>query len=311
MASASVCSRRRLAAASSGRIDLTRLAKQCYGFLAYMNPHEAKPISLESLVRSMWTNRQLILQITRRDVIGRYKGSVMGVMWSFFNPLLLLTIYTFVFSVVFKARWGGALPASKTQFAILLFVGMIVHTLFAETLSQAPMLIVNNVSYVKKIVFPLEILPVTALGTALFHACVSLGVLLAFFVLFNGFIHWTVIFLPIVLLPLVMLTVGVAWVLASLGVFLRDVAQPIGLIMTVLLFASPVFYPITALPEPVRPWLMLNPLTLIIEQARAVLLFGHQPDWLALAIYGVFALAIAWFGYAWFQKTRKGFANVI
>lgn len=276
-----------------------------------MNPHKDKPVSPASLVRSLWTNRQLILQMARRDVIGRYKGSVMGVLWSFLNPLLLLTIYTFVFSVVFKARWGGALPTSKAQFAILLFVGMIVHTLVAETLSQAPMLIVSNVSYVKKIVFPLEILPVTAIGTALFHACVSLAVLLVFFLLFNGFIHWTVVFLPIVLLPLVMLTVGVAWALASLGVFLRDVAQPIGLIMTVLLFASPVFYPITALPEPLRPWLMLNPLTLIIEQARAVLLFGQLPDWSALAVYGVFAVAVAWLGYAWFQKTRKGFADVI
>ncbi|KXU90930.1 sugar ABC transporter permease [Paraburkholderia monticola] len=276
-----------------------------------MNPHENKPVSLAALVHSLWTNRQLILQMARRDVIGRYKGSVMGVMWSFFNPLLLLTIYTFVFSVVFKARWGGTLPASKTEFALLLFVGMIVHTLFAETLTQAPMLIVNNVSYVKKIIFPLEILPVTALGTALFHACVSLAVWLAFFVLFNGFIHWTVIFMPLVLLPLIMLTVGIAWALASLGVFLRDVAQPISLIMTVLLFASPVFYPITALPVTIRPWLMLNPLTLIIEQARAVLLFGQLPDWSALAIYGAVALVIAWLGYAWFQKTRKGFADVI
>ncbi|MBB5445174.1 MULTISPECIES: ABC transporter permease [unclassified Paraburkholderia] len=276
-----------------------------------MNPHENKPVSLAALVRSLWANRQLILQMARRDVIGRYKGSVMGVMWSFFNPLLLLTIYTFVFSVVFKARWGGALPASKTEFALLLFVGMIIHTLFAETLTQAPMLIVNNVSYVKKIIFPLEILPVAALGTALFHACVSLAVWLAFFVLFNGFIHWTVIFMPLVLLPLIMLTVGIAWALASLGVFLRDVAQPIGLIMTVLLFASPVFYPITALPVAIRPWLMLNPLTLIIEQARAVLLFGQLPDWSALAIYGATALVIAWLGYAWFQKTRKGFADVI
>ncbi|KAI3598612.1 O-antigen export system permease protein RfbD [Cupriavidus necator H850] len=276
-----------------------------------MNPHADKPISLASLVESMWSNRQLIVQMTKRDVIGRYKGSVMGVMWSFFNPLFLLAIYTFVFSVVFKARWGGALPESKTQFAILLFVGMIVHTLFAETLNRAPGLILNNVSYVKKIVFPLEILPVTAIGAALFHAIVSLLVLLVFFVALNGYLQWTVVFLPIVLLPLVILTLGAAWGLASLGVFLRDVAQPIGLVMTVLLFASPVFYPITALPEVVRPWLMLNPLTLIIEQARAVLVFGVMPDWTALAAYTIVATLVAWIGYAWFQKTRKGFANVL
>lgn len=259
----------------------------------------------------MWSNRQLILQMTKRDVIGRYKGSVMGVMWSFLNPLFLLVIYTFVFSVVFKARWGTSLPESKTQFAILLFVGMIVHGLFAETLNRAPGLILSNVSYVKKIVFPLEILPVVAIGTALFHALVSVLVLVVAFVLINGYLQWTIVFLPLVLLPLIVLTLGAAWGLASLGVFLRDVAQPIGLIMTVLLFASPVFYPITALPEYIRPWLMLNPLTFVIEQARAVLVFGQIPDWAGLAIYSLASLLIAWMGYAWFQKTRKGFANVL
>lgn len=259
----------------------------------------------------MWSNRQLILQMTKRDVIGRYKGSVMGVMWSFLNPLFLLMIYTFVFSVVFKARWGTSLPESKTQFAILLFVGMIVHGLFAETLNRAPGLILSNVSYVKKIVFPLEILPVVAIGTALFHALVSVLVLVVAFVLINGYLQWTIVFLPLVLLPLIVLTLGAAWGLASLGVFLRDVAQPIGLVMTVLLFASPVFYPITALPEYIRPWLMLNPLTFVIEQARAVLVFGQIPDWAGLAIYSLASLLIAWMGYAWFQKTRKGFANVL
>lgn len=276
-----------------------------------MNPHAEKQISLPSLARSMWSNRQLILQMTKRDVIGRYKGSVMGVMWSFLNPLFLLVIYTFVFSVVFKARWGTSLPESKTQFAILLFVGMIVHGLFAETLNRAPGLILSNVSYVKKIVFPLEILPVVAIGTALFHALVSVLVLVVAFVLINGYLQWTIVFLPLVLLPLIVLTLGAAWGLASLGVFLRDVAQPIGLVMTVLLFASPVFYPITALPEYIRPWLMLNPLTFVIEQARAVLVFGQMPDWAGLAIYSLASLLIAWMGYAWFQKTRKGFANVL
>lgn len=276
-----------------------------------MNPHAAKPISLASLARSMWSNRQLILQMTKRDVIGRYKGSVMGVMWSLFNPLFLLLIYTFVFSVVFKARWGTDLHETKSQFAILLFVGMIVHALFAETLNRAPGLILSNVSYVKKIVFPLEILPVVAIGAALFHALVSVLVLLVAFVVLNGHLQWTIVFLPLVLLPLIVLTLGAAWMLASLGVFLRDVAQPIGLIMTVLLFASPVFYPMTALPERIRPWLMLNPLTFVIEQARAVLIFGQLPDWTGLAIYSLASVLIAWIGYAWFQKTRKGFANVL
>lgn len=276
-----------------------------------MNPHAPQPISIKSLVVSMWRNRQLILQMTKRDVIGRYKGSVIGVMWSLFNPLFLLVLYTFVFSVVFNARWGVGLPESKSQFAILLFVGMIVHGLFAETLNRAPGLILSNVSYVKKIVFPLEILPVVAMGAALFHALVSVLVLVVAFALINGYLQWTIVFLPLVLLPLMVLTLGAAWGLASLGVFLRDVAQPIGLVMTVLLFASPVFYPITALPEYIRPWLMLNPLTFVIEQVRAVLIFGQIPNWAGLAIYSLTSVVIGWIGYAWFQKTRKGFANVL
>lgn len=276
-----------------------------------MNPHAPHPTSPLSLVRNLWRQRGLILQMTKRDVIGRYKGSVMGVMWSLFNPLFLLVIYTFVFSVVFKARWGAGAVDSKSQFAVLLFVGMIVHSLFAETLSRAPSLILANVSYVKKIVFPLEILPVIAIGAALFHAMVSVTVLLGVFAVLNGYLQWTAIFLPVVVAPLVILTLGAAWALASLGVYLRDVAQPIGLIMTVLLFASPVFYPISALPEALQPWLMLNPLTFIIEQARAVLIFGHLPNVRGLALYSAIAALVAWAGYAWFQKTRKGFANVL
>ncbi len=276
-----------------------------------MNPHAPHPVSLCSLVRNLWRQRGLILQMTKRDVIGRYKGSVMGVMWSLLNPLFLLVIYTFVFSVVFKARWGAGPVESKSEFAILLFVGMIVHSLFAETLNRAPGLILNNVSYVKKIVFPLEILPAVAICAALFHALVSVFVLAVVFIVLNGYLQWTAVFLPLVLLPLIVLTLGIAWGLASLGVFLRDVAQPIGLIMTVLLFASPVFYPLTALPEYIRPWLMLNPLTFVIEQARAVLIFGQLPNWTGLAIYSLASVAIAWMGYAWFQKTRKGFANVL
>jgi lipopolysaccharide transport system permease protein len=249
--------------------------------------------------------------MTKRDVIGRYKGSVMGVMWSLFNPLFLLAVYTFVFSVVFKARWGEGADESKSQFAVLLFSGMIMHGLFAETLSRAPSLIIANVSYVKKIVFPLEILPIVAIGASLFHASASLVVLLSVFVLLNGFMHWTVIFLPLVVLPLLILTMGLAWALTSLGVYLRDIAQPIGLFMTVLLFASPVFYPLTALPEAIRPWLLLNPLTFIIEQAREVLIFGRMPHWQGLATYSIISVCVAWGGYAWFQKTRKGFANVL
>jgi lipopolysaccharide transport system permease protein len=264
-----------------------------------------------SLVKSLWRNRELILQMTKREVVGRYKGSTMGLAWSFFNPVLMLTIYTFVFSVIFKSRWGVGGEESKTQFAVVLFVGMIVHGLFAEVLNRAPGLILSNVNYVKKVVFPLEILPVITMGVALFHSLIGLGVLLIAFVLFNGYLYWTAALVPLVLLPLVIFTLGLAWMLASLGVFLRDVGQTIGIITTVMMFLAPVFYPVTALPEEMRPWIMANPLTFIIEQAREVLIWGRMPDWIGLGCYTAVAVAITWTGYAWFQKTRKGFADVL
>lgn len=277
-----------------------------------VNPHAPQPTSLVALGQSLWRNRQLIVQMTRRDVLGRYKGSAMGLAWSFFNPVFMLVVYTFVFSVIFKSRWGGVGgDGSKTQFAVLLFVGMLVVSLFSDVLNRAPGLILGNVNYVKKVVFPLEVLPVIAVGVALFHSLVSLGVLLVAFALFNGHLHWTLMFAPLVLMPLVILSTGLAWMLASLGVFLRDVGQFVGIVTTGLMFLAPVFYPITAVPEDFRPYIMANPLTFIIEQAREVLIWGHQPDWPGLGIYTVLATIVAWAGYAWFQKTRKGFADVL
>jgi lipopolysaccharide transport system permease protein len=276
-----------------------------------MNPHAAQPTSLAALVKSLWRNRQLIAQMTKREVVGRYKGSAVGLAWSFFNPVFMLVVYTFVFSEIFKSRWGGEQNDSKTQFAVILFVGMIVLGLFSEVLNRAPGLILANANYVKKVIFPIEILPVIAMGAALFHSLVSLGVLLAAFALFNGFVHWTAVFIPIVMFPLIVLTLGLAWMLASLGVFLRDVGQFIGIITTVLMFLSPVFYPVSAVPESARALIQANPLTFIIEQAREILIWGHLPNWSGLFWYTLVSTAIAWAGYAWFQKTRKGFADVL
>ena len=277
-----------------------------------INPHAKHPTSPLALCKSLWCNRQLIVQMTKREVVGRYKGSAMGLAWSFFNPVFMLVVYTFVFSEIFKARWGAVgVDESKTLFAVVLFVGMIVLSLFSEVLSRAPSLILSNVNYVKKVVFPLEILPIIAMGAALFHSLISLCVLLAAFALFNGYVQWTAVFTPVVLLPLVITTVGLAWILAAIGVFLRDVGQAIGVILTVLLFLSPVFYPITAVPEKFQAYIIANPLTFIIEQAREVLVWGHVPDWQGLSFYTLGAFFVAWAGFALFQKTRKGFADVL
>ncbi len=279
---------------------------------AIHNPHAAQPTSLLALGKSLLINRRLIMQMIKREVLGRYKGSFMGLAWSFLNPLFMLTVYTFVFSEIFKTRWGGAGgDSSKTQFAVMLFAGMIVLNLFSEVINRAPALILSNSNYVKKVVFPLEILPVVAMGVALFHCFVSLGVLLLAVAIFNGSLQWMAIFAPLVLFPLVVLALGISWMLASIGVFLRDVGQTVGIITTVMMFLSPVFYPLTAVPVRFHPFIMANPLTFVIEQMRGVLILGDSFHWLGWGLYTLIALGVAWAGFAWFQKTRKGFADVL
>ncbi|WP_085647540.1 MULTISPECIES: ABC transporter permease [unclassified Pseudomonas] len=262
------------------------------------------------MVASLVRNRTLIRASIKREVLGRYRGSVLGVLWSFFNPVFMLAVYTFVFSVVFKARWSGG-SDSKTEFALILFAGLMVFSLFAECINRAPGLIVSNANYVKKVVYPLEILPWVSLGAAMFHALISLGVWMLAYLIFFGVPHLTALYLPLVVMPLVLVMMGLSWGLASLGVYLRDIAQFIGILTSVLMFLSPIFYPASALPEAYRPVLMLNPLTPVIEQARDVLFFGRAPDFSIIGIYFLIGLLVMWLGFAWFQKTRKGFADVL
>jgi len=186
-----------------------------------------------------------------------------------------------------------------------------VFNLFAECINRAPGLIISNVNYVKKVVFPLEILPFVGLLSSLFHSAISLGVWLLAYLFLFGIPHPTVLYMPLIVLPFVLFIMGLSWALASLGVFLRDVGQFIGIVTTTLMFLSPIFYPATALPEAYRHLLYLNPLTPVIEQARAVLYFGMPPDFIMLAVYWAATSIIAWLGFAWFQKTRKGFADVL
>lgn len=264
----------------------------------------------QEMVASFWRNRALIKALVKREVIGRYRGSFMGILWSFFNPIFMLTVYTFVFSFVFKARWG-ANSDSKAEFALVLFAGLMVFNVFAECINRAPGLVLSNVNYVKKVVFPLDVLPWVSLGASLFHALISLGVWLLAYLIFFGIPHANIAALPLIVIPLALLIMGLSWILASLGVYLRDVAQIIGLITTALMFMSPIFYPATALPEEYRRLLYLNPLTLVIEQTRDVLFWAKWPDAATLLSYTLLSSLIAWAGFAWFQKTRKGFADVL
>lgn len=272
-----------------------------------MPTFSASPVEMFT---SFWRNRELIKASAKREVLGRYRGSFLGLLWSFFNPLFMLAVYTFVFSVIFKARWNVE-SDSRTEFALVLFAGLIVFNLFSETIIRAPSLVLNNPNYVKKVVFPLEILPMITLLSALFHGMISLGVWIIAYLTFFGFPHATALYMPLVIFPFLLFILGLTWGLASLGVFLRDVSQFIGTILTMLMFMSPIFYPVTALPEEFRQWLYFNPLTPFVEEARKVLYWGKLPNFSLLGIMTLMSAFIAWLGFAWFQKTRKGFADVL
>ena len=261
-------------------------------------------------VKNVVASRELLWNLTLRELRTKYRKSVLGWSWSMLNPLATVGIYTFVFSVVFKARWGEG-PESKTQFAMVLFAGLIVYGLFSDVLNRAPHLVLANVNYVKRVVFPLEILVVVAVCSALFQALASLAVLLVALLVLNGKIPLTAVLLPVVWMPLVLLSVGVGWFFASLGVFARDLKQITGVMTTMLMFISPIFFPVHALPASFQTAMWLNPLTFFIEQTRAVLIWGRMPDWTGWAISMLACSLVAWLGFAWFQKTRKGFADVL
>lgn len=263
------------------------------------------------MIQNFLKNRQLIWQMTKRDALSRYRGSIIGVAWSFFTPLLMLFVYTFIFSVVFKARWGASEEESKADFAIILFSGIIVFNLFSDVINRAPGLIISNANYVKRVVFPLEILSWVALGSALFHTGVNLIVLLLVQFVVKGHLPWTSIFFPFVLLPLLFASLGISWFLSALGVYVRDIGQLTGVLTTVLMFFSAIFYPITALPERYRTWLGLNPLVWVISESRKVLVQGVYPDWILLGVLSLVGLLITFVGYWFFQKMRRGFADVL
>lgn len=252
----------------------------------------------------------LIYQLTKREVTGRYKGSVLGILWSFVNPLLMLTVYTVFFSVILKVRWGSD-GESQSDFALLLFVGLVMYGFIAECITRAPGLITGNVNYVKKVVFPIEVLPIVSCSSALFHWLIGMIVLLLALIVTGHGIPWTSLLIVPVMVPLVFYGLGVGWILASIGVFLRDLNQVVGVIAQVLMFMSPVFFSAARIPESYRGFFLANPLTTIIEQARAVLIFGRPLDWGAIAFQLMIGFAICIAGYAWFRFTRRGFADVL
>ena len=257
-----------------------------------------------------WKNRFVVMSMAKREVTGRYKGSMLGLLWSFVNPLLMLALYTFFFRFIFNAKWPDV-GDTTVDYAVMLFAGLIVHGLAAEIMSRSTGLIVSNVNLVKKVLFPLEVLPWVVLVSALFHTAVSFLVLLCFLLLSGGGLHWSLLLLPMVLLPMALLFLGVAWFLSALGVYLRDVDQVMGSVVTLLLFTSTVFFSLDNVPAQIRPILLLNPITEIINSVRKVVVYGVPPDWINLSIYLLVAIILLQLGYYFFKKTRDGFADVL
>ena len=257
-----------------------------------------------------WINRQLIVSLAARDIQSRYRGSFAGLGWAIINPIILLGSYTFIFSVIFHAKWNEGLY-SKSEFSLVIFSGMIIYNIFAECIGRSPTLIVSNANYVKKVIFPLDILPIVFLISSLFHGLIGFIVWIVFYFVFIGFPHYTIVFSFFTIIPLLFYILGLSWLISSLGVFFRDIIQVVNLLLTVLMFLSPVFYPLSAIPDKIRFLAYFNPLVEILEQTRNVLFDLAPVDWQWLLLSILTSILCALFGFVWFQKTRKGFADVI
>lgn len=268
-------------------------------------------VTPHAMLSTIWTHRRVILRMAGRELESRFKGSRLGFLWVVLQPLLMLGVYTFAFGVVLQARWGQESSGSPWEYALFLFTGLLIFNVFAEVVSRAPSLMLENTSYIKNMVFPIEILPVVSLLVALFNFAVGAVVLMILFVVQRGLPPLTVVLFWIPLVPLSLFSLGLAWFFSALGVYLRDLRQLIAIIIPALMFLSPLFYPISILPETIRPYIMLNPLAAIIETMRELVFYGRLPD-PALYLIGLAGSAvIAWMGFIWFMKTRKGFADVI
>lgn len=267
-------------------------------------PESSSPTDM---FRTIWRHRNLALALVKREFSGRYRGSFGGILWSFVQPLFLLAVYTLAFGVILKARWGFS--GGTADYALMLFAGLIVFNAFAECFSKAPTLITANPNYVKKVVFPLEILAWVTSLTALFHALIGIAVWIIGYTLFFGWPKLTVLYFPVVLVVFLPILLGVGWLLSAIGVVVRDISQLTGLLSHSLLFLTPIFFSIDAAPGVIQPLLMANPLTFVVEQLRLVLFIGHAPNLKGLAIYFLFSAAFSWLAFTVFKRLRKSFAD--
>lgn len=264
--------------------------------------HKNSTFSLKSM--------KLIKTLVKRDITSRYQGTIGGFLWAFATPLLMLSIYSFVFGVVFDSKFNIE-GTRETSFPFAIFFAILLFSIFSESLSRSTQLIRSNQNYVKKIVFPLHLLPFVPLGSALFHAAIGFGIWTLFYGLIVGPISQQFLFLPLYLIPLLGFSLGSLWLVAALSVYIRDFEQIIGPFVTGLLFLSAIFYPLSAVPEAYRSLMYLNPMAIIIDDARLCIMFAQSPNYIDIGALSLYSIVYAWFGYITFQKLKKGFADVI
>lgn len=260
-------------------------------------------------VIDIYRYRNLLFQLIKRDISSRYQGTLIGIGWSLVLPLMTLGVYALVFGLILQPRWPNV--SDPSMFTLLLFSGLLVFNFFSECASRATSLIVANANYVKKVVFPVDLLIWVPIGSALFHMALGTIAWTILVLLFDGQLYWTFILAPLVLFPLVIMSAGISYFLSAIGVFIRDVGQVIAVSVQLLMYLGPVIYPRKVLPESFQ-WLMVfNPITVPVEQFRNILNYGLVPDLRALAVYAAVGCAVAWLGKMFFEKTRHGFADVI
>jgi lipopolysaccharide transport system permease protein len=262
------------------------------------------------LVASVVRNRQLLVQLSIREIESHFRGSLLGKVWAVVVPLFMLGLYTLVFSAILHVKWPGE-PRSELRVALLYFAGLILSNFFTECINRAPVLFIGNVSFIKKVVFPLEILAWVAVAGALFRAGISACVLIVYYLIIEGLPPVSAIAIPAIVAPLVLMVAGLTWIFAAIGVFVRDLRHAMMVVMPAMMFLSPIFFPLSAVPEKIRFIFYINPLTYPVEAVRNALFFGMWPNWLAIACYAGAAWFIAWAGLTIFTKLRTGFADVI
>ena len=276
----------------------------------------ARMISAQDSRRLVWRplwelagRAELIRSLVRRELAARYRGSALGFLWAMLTPAVMISIYTFIFAGIFGARFGER--GTAWDYALYLFCALLPWTAFQDSLQNAANVVVAHANLVKRVVFPLEALPVAQVLAALTTQLLGTIVLLAATLVIQRELHPTLLWLPALILPQLVLMLGAAWLVASLGVFLRDTAQVVSLLLVAWMFLTPIIYPEQIVPVRYQPYISANPFTPLVRNYRRIILEGVQPDWTGLAYFTMFALAVFFFGYWWFARTRKNFADVI